>query len=116
MIFMAKGKTKNIGVDVKTPEKTCNDKNCPFHGSLSVRGQIINGVLKTKKMDGTVVVKKDNFHYVPKYQRYEKRRSHYSAHLPPCIDVEEGDKVKIMECRSLSKSVSFVVVENRGEE
>jgi len=104
----------DIGVDVKTPEKTCDDKNCPFHGSLSVRGQVLKGVVESVEMDGSILVRKDYFNYVPKYERYEKRRSHYPAHLPACMEVEEGDNVKIMECRPISKSVSFVVIE-RGE-
>ena len=43
--------------------------------------------------------------------RYEKRRSKILAHNPPCIDAKKGDKVKIAECRPISKNVSFVVVE-----
>ncbi len=113
---MADNKTRDIGVDVVPPTKTCDDINCPFHGELPVRGQILNGVLETKKMQGGAVVKRDYLHYVPKYERYEKRRSHYSAHLPPCIDVNIGDPVKIMECRPLSKSISFVVIEGGRKE
>lgn len=104
----------DIGVDVKTPEKTCDDNNCPFHGSLSVRGQVLKGVVDSVEMDGSILVRKDYFNYVPKYERYEKRKSHYPAHLPKCMDIEEGDNVKIMECRPISKSISFVVIE-RGE-
>ena len=50
-------------------------------------------------------------HYVEKYERLEKRRNSYAAHNPPCIDAQEGDMVKIMECRPLAKSKSFVVVQ-----
>jgi small subunit ribosomal protein S17 len=102
---------KNIGIDVKTPETECHDKNCPFHGSLSVRGQIIEGKVASDKMDKTVVVKRESHSYDKKYERYKKESSKYSAHLPECIKVSIGDKVKIMECRPLSKTVSFVVIE-----
>jgi hypothetical protein len=35
---------RDIGVDVKTPEGEWDgDENCPFNGSLRVRGQIIEG-------------------------------------------------------------------------
>ncbi len=108
---MANKETKDIGVDVNPPKRKCDDIFCPFHGELSVRGQIITGIVETKKMEGSVVVKKDYLHYVPKYERYEKRRSHYSTHLPPCIDVKVGDDVRIMECRPISKSISFVIIE-----
>ncbi len=111
---MSKDEVRDIGVEVNPPEKTCEDKHCPFHGELSVQGQIIHGQVESVKMDGTVVVKKDYFNYVPKYERYEKRKSHYPSHKPPCIDLEEGDEVEIMKCRPLSKSVSYVVI-SRGE-
>ncbi|MDD3573791.1 MAG: 30S ribosomal protein S17, partial [Methanospirillum sp.] len=29
---------KNIGLNVPVPEKECDDVNCPFHGTLPVRG------------------------------------------------------------------------------
>ena len=104
---------KDIGIDVKVPDTTCTDKNCPFHGQLAVRGQIIEGVVVSTKMDKTAVVKRNYLYYQQKYERYEKRTSHYSAHCPPCLDVKAGDQVRIMECRPLSKTVSFVVVEKR---
>ncbi len=106
---------RDIGVEVNPPDTTCEDKNCPFHGELSVRGQVLRGVVESVKMDGSAVVRKDYFNYVPKFERYEKKRSHYPSHIPGCIDVDEGDEVKIMKCRPLSKSVSFVIIE-RGEE
>ena len=39
------------------------------------------------------------------------------AYNPECIHAREGDIVKIMECRPLSKTKSFVVIEilKRGE-
>ncbi|MFW6071902.1 MAG: 30S ribosomal protein S17 [Thermoplasmatota archaeon] len=111
---MSKDEVRDIGVEVNPPEKICEDKNCPFHGELSVQGQIIHGEVESVKMDGSVIVKKDYFNYVPKYERYEKRKSHYPSHKPPCIDLKEGDKVKIMKCRPISKSVSYVVI-SRGE-
>ena len=103
-------------VSLKKPRKTCNDQNCPFHGTLSVRGRVLEGIVISAKMDKTVIVRRDYLNYVPKFKRYERRRSHTPAHNPPCINVKEGDLVKIAECRPLSKTVSFVVVEKLGEE
>jgi len=104
---------RNIGIPgVTPPEKECNDKKCPFHGNLTVRGKILEGVIISKKMQKTVTVRIDYLHYVPKYKRYERRHSKIHAHCPPCMDVKEGDKVKIAECRPLAKSVAFVVIEN----
>jgi len=118
VITMAVMKTKkktaqDIGVDVKPPTETCVDSFCPFHGTLPVRGIMIDGIVITAKMQGTVVVQREYLRYVPKYERYEKRTSSYLAHAPPCLKLQTGDKVRIMECRPLSKKVSFVVIERR---
>ncbi|MFO8110383.1 MAG: 30S ribosomal protein S17 [Thermoplasmata archaeon] len=112
---MSNKEVRDIGVDVVPPEEKCEDRNCPYHGTLPVRGQILSGVVESTKMDGSAVIRRDYLQPISKYERYEKRRSHYSAHLPPCIEVEIGDKVRIMECRPLSKSVSYVVIERGGE-
>lgn len=106
-----KQEARNIGLNVKAPDESCNDNNCPFHGSLPVRGQILNGVVSSAKMQRTVQVKKEYMHYIPKYERYEKRTSAYTAHCPPCIKTKVGDNVRIAECRPLSKTISFVIVE-----
>ncbi|MEW5760027.1 MAG: 30S ribosomal protein S17 [Candidatus Thermoplasmatota archaeon] len=103
--------SRDIGIDVTPPSKKCEDKNCPFHGKLSVRGQIFEGLVLSDKMDKSVIVKRDRLRYIPKYERYEKRTSKYPAHNPPCINARAGDKVRIMECRPLSKTISFVVIE-----
>ena len=103
--------TRNIGINVTIPTKSCEDKNCPFHGSLSIRGQIITGVVVSNKMQGSISVSKEFMHYIKKYERYEKRTSSYLAHCPPCINLKEGDKVRIAECRPLSKTISFVAIE-----
>ncbi len=107
---------REIGVKVKAPEKKCEDPHCPFHGSLSVRGRILDGIIVTDKMHHTVIVRRDYSHYVPKYVRFERRHSLIPAHNPPCIEAKLGDKVKLMECRPLSKTVSFVVIEKSGGE
>jgi small subunit ribosomal protein S17 len=99
----------------KKPKKTCDDRNCPFHGDLPVRGRVFEGLVVSAKMDKTVVVQRDYLHYIPKVIRYERRHSRIPSHSPPCMDVEEGDRVLIAECRPLSKTVSFVVVEKLGE-
>jgi small subunit ribosomal protein S17 len=102
---------RNIGINVKPPSESCNDRNCPFHGSLSVRGQIITGVVYSTKMRNSILVKKDYLRFIPKYERYERRTSKYSAHCSPCMKVEVGDEVRIAECRPISKTISFVTIE-----
>ena len=106
-----KNEARNIGLNVKTPTESCDDKYCPFHGSLPVRGQIITGIVSSVRMQNSILVKREFMNYVPKYERYEKRTSEYSAHCPPCIKLDVGDRVRIAECRPLSKSISFVAIE-----
>ena len=75
----------------------------------------MEGVVISDKMDKTVVVRRDYLKRVPKFKRFERRHSHIAAHNPPCMNIKEGNRVKIAECRPLSKTVSFVVVEKVGE-
>lgn len=100
-----------IGINVKEPSKACEDPHCPFHGHLKVRGRVFEGVVISDKMKKSVVVKRDYVRIIPKYERYEKRSSKLTAHNPECISAKSGDTVKIMECRPLSKTKTFVVVE-----
>ena len=106
-----KSKVRNIGIpNVEPPEKTCDDAQCPFHGSLSVRGRVMEGIVTSTKMHKTIVFQTDYLSLVKKYARYERRRSRKLAHLPPCIEANVGDTIKVVECRPLSKNVSRVVI------
>jgi len=104
-----------VALSLKKPKKPCSDQNCPFHGKLSIRGRMLEGSVISAKMDKAVIVRRDYLNYVPKFKRYERRHSHIPAHSPPCINAKEGDWVKIMECRPISKTVSFVVIEKTEE-
>ncbi len=104
-------KARNIGIEVKPPEKECNDEKCVWHGTVPLRGNIIKGRVVSSRAQKTVVVEKEYLHYLPKYERYERRHSRISAYNPECIDAKKGDVVSIAECRPLSKTKSFVVVE-----
>jgi len=101
----------SIGLDVKTPEKACADPRCPFHGSLSVHGREFVGNVDSDRMARTVRVVWERKIYVPKYERYEKKRSKVKAHNPECLNVKKGDRVKIIQCRPISKTKHFVVIE-----
>ena len=97
-------------------EKECTDSKCPFHGSLKLRGREFVATVISSKMQKTVTVEWLSKVMVPKYERYIKKRARLKAHNPECIKAEEGDIVRIKECRPLSKTVSFVVIENLGKE
>ena len=104
---------RDIGIDIEAPKMTCKDQHCPIHGQLAVRGTMLSGKVVSTKMQSTVIVQREYMRYIPKFERYEKRTSSYLAHAPPCFQTKMGDKVSIMECRPLSKKVSFVGMENK---
>lgn len=103
--------TKNIGLPVAVPDKECTDKHCPFHGHLSVRGKLFEGKVVSAKAKNTIVLQKESPLYFSKFKRYARSKNTIHAYKPSCIELEEGDSVLTAECRPVSKSVSFVVVE-----
>ncbi|TRO45201.1 30S ribosomal protein S17 [Candidatus Bathyarchaeota archaeon] len=105
-----------MSLSFKKPKKACEDRNCPFHGTLSLRGRVLDGVVVSAKMDKTVIIERKYLQPSSKFVRYERRHSHIPSHNPPCLDVKEGERVRIAECRPLSKTVSFVVVEKLEEQ
>ena len=90
-----------------------NEKNNPFNGSLSIRGKIFEGTVIDAKAKGTIVIQKESPIYFKKFKRYGRSKNKIHAHVPSNISVQEGDHVIAAECRPISKSVSFVVVEVR---
>jgi len=107
---------KDIGMDVDAPKQSCNDKDCPFHGNLRCRGRVFTGVVLSTKMHKTAIVEWNRIQYVQKFERYEKKRTRVKAHVPPCINIKDGEVVKISQCRPLSKTKNFVVVKSIGKE
>ena len=107
--------TRNIGLPVKEIKKkpAKNESNNPFNGSLSIRGKIFEGIVIDAKAKGTVVIQKESPIYFKKFKRFGRSKNKIHAHVPSNINVEEGDYVIAAECRPISKSVSFVVVEVR---
>jgi small subunit ribosomal protein S17 len=101
---------RNIGLDVKGPTRLCEDPNCPFHGTLRVRGKIITGKVVSVASGKMAVIQRESYRYSGKYMRYLKRRNKLHAHLPPCLELAVDDTAVLAECRPLSKTISFVVV------
>ncbi|MBU0757252.1 MAG: 30S ribosomal protein S17 [Nanoarchaeota archaeon] len=92
-------------------QKTCDDRKCPHHGSLKLRGREFIGTVLSSKAAKTVAVQWVRRVFVRKFERYEKRRTKIMAYNPLCIDAKEGDSVLIKETRPLSKTKKFCVVE-----
>ena len=64
-------------------------------------------------MHRTVTIEWERKQYLPKFERYEKRRTKLKAHNPACINAKEGDIVTLGETRPLSKTKHFVVLERK---
>ena len=107
---------KNIGIAVEVPKEKCNDTKCPFHGNLSIRGRQFTGTVLSTKMRKTAVIEFERLHRLNKYERYEKRMTKLKAHNPECVNAKEGDIVKVAECRPLSKTKNFVIIQKAGVE
>jgi len=105
--------TRNIGIPIKESVKKSmeNDCNNPFNGSLSVRGKIFEGIVINAKAKGTVVIERESPIYFTKFKRFGRSKNKIHAHVPSNLNVQEGNYVIAAECRPISKSVSFVVVE-----
>ena len=103
-----------LGIEVAAPALACDDRNCPIHGDLKVRGRIFVGIVLKSGSQKTSTVAWERSHYIPKYERYERRRTKIHVHNPPCINAKEGDVVKLAECRPLSKTKNFVIIEKVG--
>ncbi|TFK41177.1 ribosomal protein S17-domain-containing protein [Crucibulum laeve] len=105
---------KDVGLGFKTPSEAINgtyiDKKCPFTGDVSIRGRILTGKVVSTKMTRTIVIRRDYLHYIPKYNRYEKRHKNLAAHVSPAFRIEVGDTVTVGQCRPLSKTVRFNVL------
>ena len=89
----------------------CTDRKCAIHGNVETRGRVFEGIVVSDKMQKTVTIEWPRLNFLPKYERYEKRRSKIHAHNPPCLSAKTGDKVRVAECRPLAKTVTFVVIE-----
>ena len=101
---------------MKETSKVVNDSKESSLSGLSLRGRVFVGTAISSKMQKTVTVEWERKNYMKKYERYEKRRSRVKAHNPDSMNAQEGDIVKIMECRPLSKTKNFVVIQILGKE
>ncbi|MBS3128576.1 30S ribosomal protein S17 [Candidatus Woesearchaeota archaeon] len=73
-------------------------------------GRIFEGTVISAKAQKTATVEWLFTKKVAKYERYEKKRTRVKAHNPQTINAEKGDKVRIQECRPLSKTKHFIII------
>lgn len=106
----AKKKTKKVEkqtASVISPEVKAE----LLKSNIVTRGRIFTGTVIGTKASKTVRIEWPRRYFLPKYERYEKRRTRIQAHKPDTLQIEVGDKVRISECRPISKTKKFVVIE-----
>lgn len=81
---------------------------------LSTRGREFVGTVINAKMAQTATVEWPRQEYVNKYERFLSKRTRVKVHNPTAIDAKVGDKVRIKECRPISKTKSFIIIEKLG--
>ena len=107
---------KSVGLGFRVPKEakrgTYVDKKCPFTSDVSIRGRIITGIVHTAKMNRTIIIRRNYLHFVKKYQRYAKRHRNFSVHCSPAFTPKPGDRVIVGQCRPLSKTVRYNVLQS----
>ena len=73
--------------------------------------RVLQGIVLSAKTDKTITVKVERRFKHAIYQKIITRAKKYAAHDPQ-NKFKEGDIVKIMESRPISKTKSWIVVEN----
>ena len=98
-------------------EKICNDRFCPRHGGISLRGRTFKGKVISKHPK-RVCIEFERTLYIKKYERYSKKKTKLHARIPNCIeeDINVGDYIEVMECRPISKIIHFIVTKKIGGE
>ena len=120
---MAKTTKPKKTVKKEAPKKEAPKKEAPkkevsnnqMRTDSPTRGRTFVGKIISAKMSNTVNVEWERRSYLYKYERYQTERSRVKAHNPTELNAQVGDTVRIAECRPLSKTKKFIVIENMGE-
>ncbi len=96
--------------------ENCGDAKCPFHGDLRTRGRVFEGTVVSDRMQKSVIVEWPRVIKSRKYNRFARLTSRVKAHNPACINVRMGDRVRLSECRKVSRTIGFVVTEKIAPE
>ena len=75
--------------------------------------RVLTGRVTSDKTDKTITVLVERRVMHPLYKKFIRRSKKYSAHDDANL-CKEGDVVQIEECRPISKSKSWVVIERNG--
>lgn len=78
---------------------------------FSTRGSSFVGTVESTKMEKSATVRWEYSEKIPKYERYERRNTKITSHVPEDLEVEEGDQVRVEETKPISKTKSTVITE-----
>ena len=84
---------KQEQLGVKAPKKQCTNKKCPFHGQLNVKKELFRGTVVKRDAHHSATIEWKRPFYIPKYERYEVRKSRLRVHNPPCLGAQVGQEV-----------------------
>ncbi len=84
--------------------------------TIRTRGRTFTATVVEARMQETATVEWPRRKYTTKYERYMTAKTRVKAHNPKTIDAKKGDIVKIMECKSISKTKHFTIIEKVGRE
>jgi small subunit ribosomal protein S17 len=76
--------------------------------------RILQGVVVSDKQDKTIVVRVERRIMHPIYKKFIRRSKKYAAH-DPANSRKTGDVVRIRECRPISKSKRWELVEEQAK-
>ena len=76
--------------------------------------RVLQGTVVSDKGDKTVIVSVERRVMHPLYKKYIRRTKRYAAHDPDNRH-KVGDVVRIIECRPMSKTKHFAVLEPEAE-
>ena len=82
--------------------------------SIKVRGIILEGTVVSTKPKNTAIIQREYLKFIPKYERYERRRSKINAHVPEGMEIKVGDKIEVRPSRK--KSPIFTSIRESNED
>ncbi len=100
---------------VTAPSKECTDQKCPFHGEINVKPEFFRGKVVKKDISRSATIEWQRPFFVPKYERFEVRRSRMRTHNPACLNAEIGQEVLVAKTRPLSKTKHHVIIKILSE-
>lgn len=92
----------------------CKDKHCYRHGTIRVRGRILEGDVVSTSPKRTAIVEVPTTYWIAKFKKAARAKSKIAAHNPDCISAEVGQRVRIGETRKISATKAWTVIEVIG--